>query len=427
MKGLILTYALTYGGCAVALFQPWIGVLIYIAFCILKPDSIWFYSVPAGNYSRIVAIGLLIGWGLRGLGSWRFGRATPIVWSFIAFVGWAAISAARAPFQDTAWAYVEMIVKILLPFLAGITMIDSLERLKQLAWTIVISQGYVAYEMNMFYLGGFNMAEEGFGDMGRAVIGTGMVICLAMAIILALAAERRWQRCLAGGCALFIGHTVVLTYSRGAMLATGLMGGCIIWLLPKTPKHVAFLAAAGALGAVMAGPSVHERFATTFAAEGTRDASAQSRLVLWNNCLDIISKEPLFGVGPEHFQYHAPQYGWGEGKEAHMLWLQTGAELGTPGMLLLIGFYTLTCIRLLPLATSFGRWHDPWLPAFAAMTVAGLLGFMLAAVFVTVARLELSYYAVLLGAGTLKVAGSVQPAAISSIESEQECLVPCLS
>ena len=97
MKGLLFTYVLTYGGAVVSLIDPYPGLLIYICFAVIRPQSLWHWAVPEGNYSRIVAIALLAGWTLRGFGRWRFGRATPVVMALIGYWGWVALSAARAP------------------------------------------------------------------------------------------------------------------------------------------------------------------------------------------------------------------------------------------------------------------------------------------------------------------------------------------
>ena len=69
MKGLIFTYVLTYGGALLAVFNPYVGLLIYVCFAIIKPEAMWHWNVPIGNYSRIVAIGLLLGWLLNGMGN----------------------------------------------------------------------------------------------------------------------------------------------------------------------------------------------------------------------------------------------------------------------------------------------------------------------------------------------------------------------
>ena len=75
-KGLILTYFLTYGGALVSLGRLFVGLLIYICFAIVKPEALWYWSVPRGNYSRIIAGALLVAWVLHGFGNWRLGRAS---------------------------------------------------------------------------------------------------------------------------------------------------------------------------------------------------------------------------------------------------------------------------------------------------------------------------------------------------------------
>ncbi|MGH9429170.1 MAG: DUF5935 domain-containing protein, partial [Terriglobia bacterium] len=166
MKGLLFTYLLTYGGAVISLFSPFAGLLIYICFAIVKPDSMWYWSVPPGNYSRIVAAGMLVGWALHGFGHWQFGRARGIAVCFAGFVAWALLSALNAPQPDRGLAFVESFAKILLPFLVGMTTIDSIDKLKKVAWVMALSQGYVALEMNLSYLGGYNrIRDEGFARM----------------------------------------------------------------------------------------------------------------------------------------------------------------------------------------------------------------------------------------------------------------------
>src|SRR5690242_19399544 len=132
--GLLFTYALTYGGAVVSLFNPWIGLLIYVCFAILKPSSLWHWSVPAdGNFSRIVALGLLTGWALHGFGDWNLGRARGVTKALVAFLGWSLLSALFARYSENSWGFVEELLKIVLPFLVGITTIHSLKQLKQLA------------------------------------------------------------------------------------------------------------------------------------------------------------------------------------------------------------------------------------------------------------------------------------------------------
>src|SRR5262249_58824346 len=94
MKGLIFPYVLTYGGALLSLYDPFRGLLIYVCFAILRPDYLWYWAVPGGNYSRVVAVALVVGWALRNFGDWRFGRARAVVFALVGFLGWALLSAA---------------------------------------------------------------------------------------------------------------------------------------------------------------------------------------------------------------------------------------------------------------------------------------------------------------------------------------------
>src|SRR5437870_10115152 len=147
MFGFIFVSLLTYVGAAVALFYPFVGLLIYICFAILKPgeNGTFHGSVATGNYSRTVAIGMLIGWAMQSFGSWNLGRARGIIIAIVFFLFWAVVSGLLAPNQTQAWDWIDVLWKIVLPVVVGITLIDSVAKLKALAWVIVLSLGYTAY------------------------------------------------------------------------------------------------------------------------------------------------------------------------------------------------------------------------------------------------------------------------------------------
>src|SRR4051794_10438191 len=115
-KGLVFTYLLTYGGAVGSFFFPFLGLFVFFFFSIIKPESLWFWSVPAGNYSRVVGLALLMGWAIKGFGHWQFGRAGAIVMALIGFMAWSVVGFAMAPDKELAWGYVESLAKIVLPF-----------------------------------------------------------------------------------------------------------------------------------------------------------------------------------------------------------------------------------------------------------------------------------------------------------------------
>jgi probable O-glycosylation ligase (exosortase A-associated) len=401
-KGLLFTYTLTYGGALVSLFNPYVGFLIYVCFAIIRPADLWFWAVPPGNYSRIVAIALLIGWVLRGFGNWHLGKARSIVLLLLGYWVWSVISALYvATDQDVAWHFVEGLTKIVLPFLVGVTCIDSVRKLKVLAWVIVLSQGYCAYECNISYLNGFNQLQLiGFGGVDNNCFAIECVTVIGLAFFLGLYAPGWWRKLLAFAIAAILAHAVLISFSRGALLALLVTGCFAFFLIPKSLKHYLIFAVAVLLMIRLTGKEVYERFESAFSQN--LDESAQSRLELWKACASIMVQKPL-GLGPDHFPVVAQDYGFNEGKEAHSLWLQLGAELGIPGLALLLAFFLLILARLWPFTRARFVATDPWFQDSARMVIASLVGFMMAAQFVSFKGFELPYYIAILGVGVLKL------------------------
>jgi O-antigen ligase len=396
MSGLIFTYLMTYGGAAVALFRPYVGLLIYVCFAIIKPELTWEWAVPAGSYSKTIAIAMAIGWLLQRCGTWDFGRGRNAVLLLVLFLGWVALSAAAAPDTTAAWTYLDYLAKIVFPFVVGATLVQSPCQLKQLAWVIALSVGYIAFLENEKYFTGVFRERENL-TAHTLMIGAGLTFHLG------LTAGRRWQTALAFGMAALMVHGVFIHESRGAMLGLVVIGVMTFLIIPKRPRHYALLVVIAALAVASAGKQVKERFETVFASAEQRDASAQSRLDLWRDMFDAARRNPLLGVGPAHWHLIAQSYGWPQGKDGHGLWVQYTAELGFPGGFAILAFYLSCVIALLPWRR---HWHDarsPELRHFACMAVGSLPGFMVGAQFGSFSGMELPYYVALLGVGTLRL------------------------
>jgi O-antigen ligase len=227
-----------------------------------------------------------------------------------------------------------------------------------------------------------------------------------------MGAKKLWQKGVALGAALLMAHTILLTFSRGGMLALAVTGLMSFFLIPKTTKHYVAFFAAIAMVILLAGPEVRERFMTTFDKneEGIHEASAQSRVELWTAAMDVTAKNTLLGVGPDCWGEMAPEYGFKRGKEVHSLWVQNAAEVGVPGVLLLFGTFILTVAKLWPVARGKVKVSDPFQQDAARMVIASLIGFMVASQFVTIKYLETPYYVVLAGAALLKLLPVERPA-----------------
>ena len=414
MKGLIFTYLLTCGGSIGAFFNPFIGVLAYVCLALVSPTSMWHWAVTPHPYSRIVGIAMLIGWALHGFGRWDLNKAWGGAIALLGFFMWSVFSALSSFQQEVAWDFVIAMSKIVIPVIVGLTLIDSVSKLKQLAWVIMLSQGLVAFEMNLSYYAGFNrMQMGGFGGLDNNSMAIAAVSGFGLALFLGMGATKWWQRLLSWTCAILMGHSVMFSFSRGGMLALIISFALSFLLIPKrNPKHwIAWLAIL-LIGFRLAGPEVVGRFSTTFSETSERDGSAQSRLDLWEDNWDVMKRYPILGIGPDHWPLIAHEYGWPPLKEGHSLWLQTGAELGFPGLGFLLLFYLLNMKRLVKIIRDKKDEFDPWLCDAGRMVIVSLAGFLVSSQFVSLEGLEIPYYINMLGAGVLAVgyrASAVSP------------------
>jgi O-antigen ligase/polysaccharide polymerase Wzy-like membrane protein len=393
MKGLLLTYAVVLFGAVISLRKPVIGLFIYVAFSVIRPEALWGWAGNMKDMSDIVAYPLLLGWAFQGFGSWAFGRARSIVACILMFTVCSLFSAAQAIDGAVAVHGLIEFAKTLLPFLVGVTMIKTEKEARQVLWIIVLMQTYVCVDMNRTYLTGYNKAfAEGFGGMDNNSFGISLVTTIGASLGLFLSVGRRWQKIMFGLATLLIMHTVMLTFSRGAFVGLLAVGFMALVVLPKRPKHLGAVVLAAAIGIYFTGPELSERLGTTFVPREMRDASAESRFALWSDLATVIVEQPILGVGPYNWPLIAERFGWPPGKEGHSLWVQTAAENGLPAVMFMLLFYFLTIAKLWPIARRRRKDIDEGTAMYATGIILAIVGFCVSANFVSLRGLEPPIY-----------------------------------
>ena len=73
-----------------ALVNPFVGVVVYWIFAIVRPQFLYGWSGLRGNFSEIIAIATLIGWAARGFGTWRLGRGKWALYFLVAYYLWGS-------------------------------------------------------------------------------------------------------------------------------------------------------------------------------------------------------------------------------------------------------------------------------------------------------------------------------------------------
>ncbi len=145
--------------------------------------------------------------------------------------------------------------------------------------------------------------------------------------------------------------TDLYTYSRGSYLA--LIGGAAVLALFKDRKLIPVLILFLFTWQVVVPASVTERVSMTHTADGKLEASAEERVVLWEQSERMFLSSPLFGTGYASFQFgdHI-----GSLKDTHNWFIKVAVETGILGSiiaLVMLSQMLLTGYRL------FRRGKDP--------------------------------------------------------------------
>jgi len=216
-----------------------------------------------------------------------------------------------------------------------------------------------------------------------------------------------------------IGVGIARSGSRGAFLALIVSGGLMLLLSRGVPasKRIA-LTAAILLALVVAAPPGYFRQMNTIV-NPTTDynwTSPTGRRAVTKRGFGYMMSYPLFGVGISNFNKaectlseRLVEEGPGVGIRCtapHSTWVQVGAELGIPGLIIWFTLLTLPVVRLLRLSRSLpigwlrGDLEQRFLFACASALPISLIGFMVASTFLTFAWLDLPYLLVIFSGST---------------------------
>lgn len=174
-----------------------------------------------------------------------------------------------------------------------------------------------------------------------------MLVLVPLGLVQALGGRTRRERLLSAAATALITTGLVLTFSRGA--AVGLVVMLLVAAAMRVLKVRWVLLAAGCFAAVLPFvPAYAQRLATLaevvdagnpFASRGV-DGAIQGRLSENLSALGAMREHPLLGVGPGGFPSVYQRYVRDLGirphegeREAHNLYVGTGAELGLLGLL----------------------------------------------------------------------------------------------
>jgi len=398
-------------------------LLVFTLALFLRPQDL-FPPLEALHLAELSALA-----GLVCLFAGRLARREPLTRLTVEFGAVLALGAViliTAPFSlwfgGSVRVFTDMYSKVILVYLLAVNAISSPRRLERLSWALVLSVGFVALLAVADYARGMNMT--GRGTRVRGAVG-GMMqnpndLALNMVVFLPIAAAfaltgTLWRRLVAAGCALFMVGAIIASGSRGGFLGFVVMLAVLGLFLVRTRP---MLVIAGVLAVMCALPVLPGNYWRRIASitDSSKDdfGSADARKTLIRESWQAYLQNPIVGVGAGEFKDWNNDRRVESWHEAHNVWLQVAAELGTLGLLAYLFLVTRGPIavyqtrRMLWRAMGGGRGATPptdltpdelaRLEAHSAAMAASMAGWLVCAFFASVAYNWTFYYLLALAA-----------------------------
>ena len=345
----------------------------------------------------------------------RLNRGVPITEMTLelgAVLAFAGVMLATAPFSIWPGGAVSVVTdlfsKVIVVFILMINTLTTRARFERFVNLVVLSCCYVAVKVVLDYGMGINTVEDGRAQGAGGLFGNpndmamNLIAFLPFAVILLLGKSRPLVRAALaiGGPAIVA--AIIFSKSRGGML--GLVGMLLVLLfqLRRVRPSVAVTVIALSLITIPLLPtSFTERMSSIIHPEEDPTGSREARKRLLREAYQAYLDNPVFGLGAGQFHNYNPNGREETWREAHNAWLQVASELGTGGVLVfgvivVSGFVAgVQASRALRRARRTqkrrSKRSDPWLERrellemYAAALLASLTGWLIAAMFASVA------------------------------------------
>lgn len=381
-----------------ALLNPLIGLYGYIWYSLARPDAMS-WSEGQLPHSLIMAICTLAGaW--RFIPNLRVWLINPWVISMLMLQVVMIASCITAQNPALAWGPYWNFVKYAIIALLIPLYIVSLRELRWLALTIAFSVGLVGFRFGVFGLRAGGVHFEG-GLGGFMSDNNTLAVALLMGLPFIWYArelvEKRWMKMVAYLFLFTDIATIVMTHSRGAMLALAVLS--LVLVLRSRHKLTVLVAMV-----ILAAPTiylVHDSWSTRMATLENieEDGSASSRLRYWKAATAMTLDYPVLGVGFGTYNWVmlSPNYLGAVNEKQHVIhnnYLQMATDSGVFAFLILLWQIFFSIYWLGKSAKKIKKTHPELLPYPRAMEAA-LIAYSVGSLFVSRTDYDFFYFLIM--------------------------------
>jgi O-antigen ligase len=406
-----------------AILNPWIGFVGYAGFATLCPQWNWRWGLPKLDYQKYLAAATVLGLVTTGFRTQRLPQSAKLalaaLLTYLTFV-WISSFQTMSPVKSAI--YLDISWKICLMGCIGVGLVDTPKKLYWFLWTLVLCQGWNAYNINqLYYDRGINVRYFTWNYLDNNTYSISCLPIAASAFALLMTMKDWRLRALAGLIFVLQMHQIMILQSRGTMLGGLVLVALGVFFMPKNRTSITMISIGLGLGVMLAGPSVIEEFSSSFKAEGDLDTSAESRYFLWKAGAAIMADYPLLGVGPWAGEVMVPRYYEGDiggltAKALHNLFFEVGTGVGVIGLIAYLLFFGIPWVAHFQLWLKERETMEPWMRISNLSVLCGVPGYWAASMFSSGALIESPYLLVVLGCASLGMHFNHQ----TELESESE-------
>lgn len=385
--------------------RPFIGLLMFTLLAYMRVQDLTWGFARFQRWSFYVAVVTLAGFLVSSAHGKRFMSDDMRNWMMVAlglFVGASLIAGGYLTQYDFS-IYIDF-VKVLGVAVFTTGVVKNREYLRVLVWVVALSFGFYGVKNGIASIvsGGSLVIIQGPGGMLSDNNDFALALCMGLPMLLNLGlSEPRplMRRVFLATVPLTI-LTIMATHSRGAFLAVCATVGVLVW---RSRNRVAGFSLAFTIllaGVILAPKSYIDRLSTIKQYE--TEGSARGRLDAWKVAGNMITSNPVLGVGFDKFQRNYKRYDpkatyqdeSNEGtRVAHNSYLQIWAECGTPAFLLYLGLIAMSYFDLWRLRREAqAQYYTSWILNYATMFEASLTAFVVGSFFLNRAHFDLFYH-----------------------------------
>jgi putative inorganic carbon (hco3(-)) transporter len=366
------------------------GSLLFVIVYYLRPSD-WVHVANRIPFAKITAVLALGGFALVLLERGGVLRLPKEMIALVLLFGHLCLTIPFAFWRGGSFQVVIMsFSKVVLIAVSLVVVTTTKARLRKLLFV----QAAAVTIMTMVAATGRNrlVAPEAFGDRVKGVATGGLfenpndlAFIIALTFPLCFAFMLRTSSLLrkalwAVGLVLMV-YTVMVTYSRGGLIALVVAAGVTLWEFGVKGRrhHLILLTALAGILLLFAGSPANyaERVRTIFHPDEDPTGSSQSRRDMFYQSVELTLQHPLFGVGPGNFESVS-----GTWRVTHDSYTQLSSEAGIPALLLFLAILWLAfskvrlAQRIVPRQSELGL--------FVSALRASLASFVVGAIFCSV-------------------------------------------